>query len=472
MTEHDLSALDGLLGEIDIEERGNEDPRAAKLKALFEKAKAEYTARIDVPTWYISSSSSTAPFNIDTFAVPSPSDLLAHRKADRTGSTNQEWTVNYLYTQGHFEMCLSYVTSFALSMGVDFPFQGSEDSETTAEHDSSQLALRRSKQERELSKNWGIIKDVIDAGVRSLLSLLRSGNPSATIETWVPVSTSNSKTYDWKTVSLLTLAGGFLPFCMREIRVGAGDTRSGYSGMVVQPNSGDVELVVDMDKVRSQNWTVTHGLALTVGDLALELGLYRTAIEAHTLFLAARGQMWRVLLALANELSCYYKSLSAVKFGDPDVPESLKIVAKTAVVSALQAAPRPRRLEVAQSVLADHRVIPATWIEEVLEPDHSQHNPFSDEDDLLFYGLIANLPTTDPPSSVLPEEIGVALVKVIFAKKSGLFAIYDKFPTYMREYRKRLAAAAATEDGAAWEGELDGPEEEDAANGPRSVRTL
>ncbi|EST07663.1 hypothetical protein PSEUBRA_002756 [Kalmanozyma brasiliensis GHG001] len=462
MTEHDLSALDGLLADIDIEERGDEDPRAAKLQALFEQAKASYTAKIDIPTWYIASTSSTAPFNIDTFAVPNPSKLLAQRKADRTGSTNQEWTVNYLYTQGYFEKCLSYVTSFALSMGIEFPFG---EMEPVIEYDSSQVALRRSKQERELSKNWGIIKDVVDAGVRSLLALLRNGSTSTRIEAWAP--NADGKTFSWDKVRLGTLAGGFLPFCMREVRVGAGDTRSGYSGMVVAADQGG--LAVDMDKLRVQNWTVTHGLALTVGDLALEVGLYRTAIEAHTLFLAARGQMWRVLLALANELSCYLTSLEGkAKEGSL---EALKVVVKASVVSAMQAVPRSRRLDIARSVLVEHRVIPSSWIDKVLVPDHVEASPFQNEDDLLFNGLLqpADAQAKDGPS-IVPEEIGIALVKVVFAKKSGLFAMYEKFPTYMREYTQRLAAAAAPD--AAWEGDFDAAEEDDTENGPRSVRTL
>ena len=49
--------------------------------------------------------------------MPRPSQLLAERKASRTASTNQEWTANYLYSQGHFETCLSYVASFAVSVG-------------------------------------------------------------------------------------------------------------------------------------------------------------------------------------------------------------------------------------------------------------------------------------------------------------------------------------------------------------------
>lgn len=462
MTEHDLSALDGLLADLDIEEKGDEDPRAAKLQALFEQAKASYTAKIDIPTWYISSTSSTAPFDIDTFTVPNPSDLLAQRKADRTGSTNQEWTVNYLYTQGHFEKCLSYVTSFALSMGIEFPFAAKQ---PIVEYDSSQVALRRSKQERELSKNWGIIKDVIDAGVRSLLSLLRNGSTSTTIEAWVP--SADGKSYSWGMVSLGTLAGGFLPFCMREVRVGAGDTRSGYSGMVVAAVQGG--LAVDVDKLRVQNWTVTHGLALTAGDLALELGLYRTAIEAHTLFLAARGQMWRVLLSLANELSCYLSSLKS-KANEQSL-EALKVVAKASVVSAMQAVPRARRLDIARSVLVEHRVIPSSWIDEVLDPDHVEQGPFKDEDDLLFNGLLQPADAQSKEGgSVLPEEIGIALVKVVFAKKSGLLAMYEKFPTYMREYTQRLAAAAAPD--AAWEGDFDAAEEDETENGPRSVRTL
>ncbi len=88
MAEHDLSALDGLLDELDIEEKGNEDPRAAKLIALFEKAKATYTAKIDYPTWFIASSSlnnsdacgSTSPFDVSTFTVPSPTELLHSAK--------------------------------------------------------------------------------------------------------------------------------------------------------------------------------------------------------------------------------------------------------------------------------------------------------------------------------------------------------------------------------------------------------
>ncbi|CDR99808.1 uncharacterized protein SPSC_02953 [Sporisorium scitamineum] len=471
MAEHDLSALDGLLDELDIEEKGNEDPRAAKLKALFEKAKAEYTAKIDVPTWYISPHASSAPFNVDKFNIPSPKELLARRKADRTGSTNQEWTVNYLYNRGHFELCLSYVASFAVSMGIEFPFDAAVGERLIQEHDSSQSALRRTKQERELSKNWGIIKDVIDAGVRSLLTLLRTTSTSATIDAWVPHSTSGSD-YQLGKVRLEVLASGFLTFCMREIRVGAGDSRSGYSGMIVSPAGGDKKQV-DMENVRLQNWTVTHGLALTAGDLALELELYRTAIEAHTLFLACRGQMWRVLLALAHELSCYHQQLNKQGKADAETRESLCIVAKAAIVSALQAVPRPRRLEIANSILIQHRVIPAAWIEEVLHPDYVQPLSFKDEDELLFYGLLQYLdPQADAPGGyILPEEIGIALVKVIFAKKSGLLAIYSKFPAYMREYTQRLSDAAANTE-SEWAGDLDAADEEDAENGPRSVRTL
>ncbi len=75
----------------------------------------------------------------------------------------------------------------------------------------------------------------------------------------------------------------------------------------------------------------------------------------------------------------------------------------------------------------------------------------------------------------MPEEVGIALVKVIFAKKSGLFTIYEKFPTYMREYRQRLdaAASATNTDVQDWHGDLDAQEEDDAQEGgPRSVRTL
>ncbi len=165
------------------------------------------------------------------------------------------------YTQGHFELCLSYVASFAVSMGISFPF--GKTSGVLKEYDSSQTALRRSKQERELSKNWGVIKDVIDAGVRSLLTLLRTSSSTSTISTWTVDATQG---YKWDKVSLEVLASGFLAFCMREVRVGAGDTRSGYSGMVVSPSSTSAQPTVDMDKVNIQNWTVTHGLALTAGD--------------------------------------------------------------------------------------------------------------------------------------------------------------------------------------------------------------
>ena len=455
MTEHDLSALDGLLDEIDIDEKGDQDPRAAKLIALFEKAKVEYTAKIDVPTWFISSTSSIAPIDALTFKVPSPKELLAARRANRTASTNQEWTVNYLYTQGHFEPCLSYVASFAVSMGIEFPFDAADEAGMIREHDSSQLALRRTNQERELSKNWGIVKDMVDVGVRCLLTLLRSTTIQMYIDAWIPQSGGG---YGWDKVKLKVLASGFLAFCMREVRVGAGDTRSGYSGMVF---TSDAKRTVDMDKVRLQNWTVAHGLALTAGDLALELGLYRTAIEAHTLFLATRGQMWRALLALAHELSCYHQSLC--EQANAETLDSLKIVSQAATVAALQAVPRPRRLEIANSVLVQYRIIPATWIGQVLDPHHVPHDPFADEDELLFNGLLSQ--------SILPEEIGIALVKVVFAKKSGILVVASKFPAYMRDYQQRLEAA--TDQGGQWSGDIDAAEEEEAnENGPRSVRTL
>ena len=470
MTEHDLSALDGLLEELDIEERGPEDPRAAKLLALFEKAKATYTAKIDYPTWYMPSSTSTAPFDVSTFKVPSPAQLLAQRKSDRTGSTNQEWTVNYLYTQGHFELCLAYVASFAVSMGIEFP-SGTETK--LEEFDSSQTELRRSKHERELSKNWGVIKDVVDAGVRSLLTLWRTTSLSS-IETWMPDPTADGTSFKWGKTSLNALASGFLTFCMREIRVGAGDSRAGYSGMIVASPDSPEKLVVDMDKVGLQNWTVTHGLALTAGDLALELGLYRTAIEAHALFLACRGQMWRVLLALANELSCYANTLRTQRRASDASLKALELVAKASVVSALQAVPRPRRLEPAHLILVEHHVIPSEWISSALEQDHVEEAGFADEDDLLFNGLLQPLTDTEREKGwlMVPEEVGIALVKVVFAKKSGLFAIFSKFPTYMREYKQRLDNASSNKEGQEWGGDLDAAEEEDAEGGPRSVRTL
>ncbi|GAC96265.1 amino acid transporter [Pseudozyma hubeiensis SY62] len=480
MTEHDLSALDGLLDELDIEEKGDHDPRAAKIKALFEKARAEYTAKIDTPTWYISpSANTTAPFDIDSFVVPRPSQLLTERKASRTASTNQEWTANYLYSQGHFETCLSYVASFAVSVGIDFPIDSKNGlgQRTINEHDSSQLVLRRSSQERELTKNWGTIKDVIDAGIRSLLTILRYATAKPSIDAWVPqTSNMETSTCHWGKISLHALANGFLTFCMREIRIGAVDSRAGYSGMIIRSENGDLKPAVDVEKLRIQNWTVTHGLALTAGDLALELGLHRTAIEAHTLFLAARGQMWRVLLALANELASYHDSLAKHNRASTKARESLKVVASAAIVAAIQAAPRPRRIEVAESIITHLRVVPAQWISETLDEQHDVSPPFDDEDDLLFNGLLQPLDLqADDSRSILPEEIGIALVKVVFAKKSGILAIYTKFATYMREYTQRLQTHTSAEDaaGGGWQGDLDAVEDDDVAeNGPRSVRTL
>lgn len=448
MAEHDLSALDGLLGEIDIEEKGSEDPRAAKIQALFQRAKAEYTAKIDTPAGFITPPS--ASFVAATFQVPTPAELLAHRKADRTGSTGQEWTANYLYVQGHFELCLAYVVSFAVSMDIPFAFGSAEGAR---EVDTSQMALRRSKQERELSKNWGVIKDVVDVGMRALLTLRRSAPPTQHISCWVPCDSDAG--YGWRQVELDTLAQGFLAFSMREVRVGAGDTRAGFSNMVVRTPDG--KRGVDMDKVQQQNWTVTHGLALTAGDLALEFGLWRTAIEAHTLFLACRGAMWRVLMALAHELTAYADSLSSTS---QRAVEALHVVAKAAVVAALQAVPRRRKVELAQLVVADHRVIPQAWIDAALQPDFTQQTPFDNEDDFLFDGLLS----TEGERTVVPEEVGVALVKVVFAKKSGLLAMYDKFPEYMREYRQRLHS-----HGSEWD--ADDAHDEDGA-GLRSVRTL
>lgn len=477
MTEHDLSALHGFLDDLDIVENGNEDPRAAKLKALFEHAKATYTAKIDTPTWYISPATpsiTTNRFDLATFTIPSPNDLLAQRKADRTGTTNQEWTANYLYTEGHFEKCLSYAASFALSMGIDFPFAEGGKKEEEGDYDSSQMALQRSKAEREMSKNWGVVKDVVDSGVRSLLSLLRTSFLTS-IETWVPSSSSSNKTHQLEKVDLNILARGFLAFSMREIRVGAGDSRSGYSGMVLPPTAPSSFPSVDMEKVKLQNWTVTHGLALTAGDLALELGLYRTAIEAHTLFLACRGQMWRVLLSLAHEVSRYAQALSAQNRASEKSIKALEIVAKAAVVSALQAVPRPRRVELAKGVIVEHKVIPKEWIGRALKGGEEEEAVLKAEDELLFKGLLQNV-TGDQGGKqwpVVPEEIGIALVKVVFAKKSGLFAIYQKFPTYIREYKGRLDAAVAYRNEAQeWGGELDAAEEEESENGPRSVRTL
>ncbi|KAJ9478222.1 Amino acid transporter [Pseudozyma hubeiensis] len=479
MTEHDLSALDGLLDELDIEEKGDHDPRAAKIKALFQKARAEYTAKIDTPTWYVSSSASpTAPFNIGSFIVPSPSQLLAERKAGRTASTNQEWTANYLYSQGHFETCLSYVASVAISVGIAFPLESDNGSvgRTIVGQDSSQLVPRRSSQERELSKNWGTIKDVIDSGIRSLLTIMRSTGTPQSIDAWVPqASNKEISTCQWGKIGLHTLASGFLTFCMREIRIGAVDSRAGYSGMVIRPADGDHKPAVDMEKLRIQNWTVTHGLALTVGDLALELGLYRIAIEAHTLFLAARGQMWRVLLALANELARYHDSLAKQHRASAKTRDSLKVVASAAVVAAIQAAPRPRRMDVAEAIITHQRVVPAQWISEALDEQHNVSSSFDDEDDLLFNGLLHPLDLqANDARTILPEEIGIALVKVVFAKKSGILVMCAKFPTYMREYTQRLQPhASAEKDVGGWQGDLDAAEDDDVAeNGPRSVRTL
>jgi hypothetical protein len=126
----------------------------------------------------------------------------------------------------------------------------------------------------------------------------------------------------------------------------------------------------------------------------------------------------------------------------------------------LQAVPRRRKVELAQLVVADHRVIPQAWIDAALRPDFTQQTPFDDEDALLFDGLLS----TEGNRTVVPEEVGVALVKVVFAKKSGLLAMYDKFPEYMREYRQRLHSHDS-------EWDADDAHDEDGA-GLRSVRTL
>lgn len=455
--QHDLSALDGLLGDLDIADVPTEDPRTAKLQALFEQAKATYTAKIDSPRWFVTDFAEQ---------VPIPHELLQARKSEKNASTHQEWTVNYLYSQGRYEACLSYAASFAQSMRIAFPFgQGEDFEQDEMTGNGSGAYQKRSKEERDLSKNWGIVKDIVDAGMRCISALLRSNASTSqtsarsmastlSIKTWTPYGDS----YAWTKTNLLTLAQGFMAFAGREIRLGTGDPRYGYAGMVIRdPQTGEPSL--DVAKVRLQNWTVSFGIALTLGDLALQLGYYRAAIEAHAMFLANRGLMWRVLLSLAHSLYLYAQQLPS---SSTIVSEAMLYVAKAAAVSAIQSSPKQSRSQVAAIVLSG-AVLPSKVLQEGLDTSVTSLN-YTDEDQLLFKGFLSQ--HTAPP---LPDEIAICLTKVVFAKKGGVIEVHDKFGVYIKEYHSRKARQAA--EGA--EGAYDFGEDDDATEeGPRSVRTL
>ncbi len=318
-------------------------------------------------------------FDAATFQVPTPAELLAHRKADRTGSTGPGVTANYLYVQGHFELCLAYVVSFAVSMDIPFAF-GSAEGEYARWIRHRWRCVDRSRSASSAGTGASSRMSSTSACVRSLRCV--APPPAQHVSVWVPCDSDAG--YGWRQVELDTLRRVSGVFHARGARWGGRHARAGFSNMVVRTPDG--KRGVDMDKVQQQNWTVTHGLALTAGDLALEFGLWRTAIEAHTLFsrVAVRcgACSWRLR---TNSPLTPTRSLPL----PPRAVEALHVVAKAAVVAALQAVPRRRKVELAQLVVADHRVIPQAWIDAALQPDFTQPTPFDDEDALLFDGLSA-----------------------------------------------------------------------------------
>ncbi|PWZ00556.1 hypothetical protein BCV70DRAFT_199828 [Testicularia cyperi] len=526
---HDLSALDGLLGDIDIQEQPSQDRREAKLEALFQEAKRTYVAKVDSEAWYLDSDPSAVAtqlieeprhrFDPATFYVPSPTELLRQRKDEKTGTTHQEWTSAYLYSLGHFGLCASYVASFAQSMTI--PILISDDANDANGRDSTQhyapqaqKPLRRTKQERDLSRNWGVIKDIVDTGLRSISQLLSAAGVlsdshvhkstaelarTTTIDAWVsrPASKQSTSTSDapdeahtWGKLDLWSFGTSLIRFSDREIRIGSGDSTNGYTGMIStsspKSDSSTLERQVNQDRVMQNNWTVSYGLALTSGDLALQLGLYRSAIDSYTLFLGARGLMWRVLLAMANAL-CGYADEVAKESRSPSSEDgqdhekqrqiaALHTLTKAMLVSAIQTCPRARRNQVA-SVALSGTLVPSSLLcssaAGVEGERTSSPIEFKDEDDLLFNGLLP-LPAphqrqsqVDSVEPVLAEEIAVCLTKVVFAKKLGVMGYANKFTQYIQEYSTRLENA----DPDNYQDDQD-DEDQDQNTAMRSVRTL
>ncbi len=122
--------------------------------------------------------------------------------------------------------------------------------------------------------------------------------------------------------------------------------------------------------------------------LALELELYRTVLKRIRFSSLVVDKCGVSCLHLRMSSLCYAAKLSADERASEEGLRALKIVAKACVVSALQAIPRPRRIELARSILDEHKVILAAWIEEALQPGYTESPGFENEDALLFNGLL------------------------------------------------------------------------------------
>ena len=456
--------LEGLFLDLDLTEtaaaadasgRGSgsgsaQDRKAARMQAVFERARHEYTPKIDTAAWFLPHPiTADADADAEAWQVPSPTQLAAQRKLGKRGSYEQEWTLNYLYANGHIRACLAYAVSFCHSMHIPLPLDltlrspqdavpitsahahAYAENQNQNQHAVVQLeqVKRVTRADKKVQTNWGQAREVLDAAMRCICTI---GDLESTVRTWIPTSSS---TYEIAEVSLRQLALALVAFCSREVRVGAGDQQHGYAAMAVhtpQPD-GDGRWQTNPDLLRTQNWSIIPGLALTLGDLCTRLEFHRGAIEAYALFLAARGLHWRSLLALARALA---------HFNPPNQRQILDTLSRAAVVLAIQNTPRRRKQEVAASILAGN-VVPLTLSISSLSPDH-----------ILQSLLDAN---------TFSHEVTLALLAVIFAKKGDLVQLANKFDPYLQQYTSR---------GTDQLNHHEDDDDADQAAGPRSVRTL
>ncbi|EPQ28765.1 uncharacterized protein PFL1_03568 [Pseudozyma flocculosa PF-1] len=497
----DLSNVeDGLFGNFDITLSIGEstspaatddapvDPKAARLEAAFQRARRDYTVKIEDEAWYLPSSSSLRDANgkvdVARFRVPSPTELRRARIENKRQSLDQEWTIDYLYSTGRFDLALAYATSFLYSMDLPLrldietanpldPFpRPPRSSELT---DPAKPATKTKATKRATGDVKGPTKELLDAGLRSVLSLakLQSQPTSAawdpasfgadiSVETWTarlerpPDSgPSHDSLYHLSNHPVRSIALGLLNVAYTEVRRGAGDLDRGFRNLVVRDPANDL-LVVNNDRLKLQNWTICPGTALSMGQLSVEMGQWRLAVESLAMFLANRGPHWRGLLPCAFALT----KMAATVDGDEELKLALDQLIKALAVLALQSAPRRRRNELARLVLnggvIDARLVDATLSGEACgtAPDsaESQRRDARHLDTLL----------RRAKDTLLAEEIIVALCSVVCHKKGGVSSLAFKLRAYLDNCLRNEANDEAEAD----------DDVEDAATQMRSVRTL
>ncbi|KAN0063088.1 hypothetical protein ACQY0O_004251 [Thecaphora frezii] len=466
------------------------DPKQARLQAAFQRARSNYSVKLEDEAWFLPSSSTLRDaagyVDVARFRVPTPTELRRARVENKRQSLDQEWTIDYLYSIGRFDLGLAYAISFFYSMDLPlrldlddptpldaFPRPRTDSVPASAVPPSAQSAQTKLVKKSSTDVK-GPTKELLDAGLRCVMGLAKQNAKLASLSdtsrfaadleltTWTAAASSSPSSasaaaYDpdadqyvfaphpVRRLALALLAVGYV-----EVRRGAGD-HLGFKDLV-RPCPDTGRLVVNPNRLKAQNWTICSGMALSMGQLCVEMGLYRMAVESLTLFLASRGAHWRGLLPCA--LALHRLTIAAQReAGEAD--EALEELVKALVVCALQSAPKRRRHEMARLVV-DGKILSPELVDRILvspaqvplEASEVQQRDVQLLDTLLRYAVPA----------VLAEETVVALCAVVCHRKGGIAHLAYKIKSYLENCAKDAEAQDA--------------EEEDAVQQPRSVRTL